>query len=149
MKVQKRVAEFVGFEVVKIIAQVLYFAGLSALIPLVPLLLSPQEVVAAKYAFGIALGFIFGGFVLMYWFSESKKVAFRALGLMTLIPGLLAVVFSFMGPRRMTNFLGTFGEVTPFFEQWVETYVPKAWLLAGVYIIVGVFFMWISEKVRK
>lgn len=149
MKVQKRIAEFVGMQVVVTIARVFYIAGLTALIPLMPMLLSPEQLIAAKYAFGFALGFISVSFVFVYWFSESKKVAFSSLGYMTLIPGLLAVIFSFMGPRRMANFLRMFGEVSPYLEKWVESYVPKAWLLAGVYIIVGVFFIWVSEKVRR
>ncbi len=149
MKVQKRIAEFVGLQVVAMIARVFYIAGLTALIPLTPMLLSPEQLIAAKYAFGFALGFIFLGFLFVYWFSESKKSAFSALGYMTLIPGLLAVIFSFMGPRRMANFLRLLGEASPFLEKWVESYVPKAWLLAGVYIIVGVFFIWVSEKVRR
>jgi hypothetical protein len=149
MKVQKRIAEFVGFQVVKVFAQVFYFAGLTALIPLVPLLFSPDQLVGAKYAFGFALGFIFVSFVLVYWFSESKRIAFASLGYMTLVPGLLAVVFSFMGPRRMAEFLRRFGEASPYLENWIESYVPNAWLLAGIYIIVGVGFIWISQKVRK
>ncbi len=148
MKVQKNLAEFVGFQVVKVIARIFYFAGLTALIPLVPLLLSPHQLIEAKFAFGFALGMIFMGFLFVFWFSESKKVAFRALGFMTLIPGLLAVIFSFSGPRRMANFLRILGEASPFLEKWVESYVPNAWLLAGIYIIIGVGFIWLSEKVR-
>lgn len=148
MKFQKKVASLVIFELVRTIAQVFYFAGLTALIPLMPLLLSPQQLVGAKYAFGFAFGFILAGFFFVYWFSDSKKVAFRSLGLMTLIPGLFAVIFSFMGPRRMANFLRIFGEASPVLESWIESYVPKAWLLAGIYIILGVFLVWVSEKVR-
>ncbi len=149
MKLQKRVSEFVGFQVVSMIARAIYITGLTALIPLMPMVLSPQQAIVAKYAFGAALGLILAGFLLVFWFTESKRVALKALGFMTLIPGLLAVIFSFMGPRRMAGFLSSFGEASPYLEKWAESYVPNAWLLAGIYIIVGVLFIWISEKVRK
>jgi hypothetical protein len=149
MKLGKKVKYFVLFEAVRSIARIFYIAGLTALIPLVPLLLSPHELFGAKYAFGIALGLIFLGFLIVYWFTDSKKVALSALGWMTLVPGMLAVIFSFMGTRRMANFLAGFGKASPLLEGWVETYVPKAWLLAGVYIIIGVGLIYWSEKVRK
>ena len=149
MKLQKRVSEFVGFQVVAMIARAFYIAGLTVLIPLLPMVLSPQQVIGAKYAFGTALGFIALGFLIVFWFSESKRSALKALGFMTLVPGLLAVVFSFMGPRRMAGFLSSFGEASPYLENWAESYIPNAWLLAGIYIVVGVLFIWISEKVRR
>ena len=149
MKLQKRVGELVGFHIVTMIARAFYIAGLTVLIPLLPMVLSPQQIIGAKYAFGTALGFIALGFLIVFWFSESKRSALKALGFMTLIPGLLAVIFSFMGPRRMANFLNSFGGASPYLEKWTETYVPNAWLLAGIYIIVGVLFIWISEKVQR
>jgi len=149
MSIRKRVERAIKFEIARLIAQFSYFAGLTALIPLIPLLLSPQQLVEAKYAFGFAMGMIFLGFFLVFWFARSAKVAFNVLGLTTLVPGLLAVLFSYMGPRRMVNLLRSFGEASPFLEKWIETYVPKAWLLAGIYIILGVFLVWISEKLKK
>ena len=149
MTVKKKVVEFVGFQIVTTFAKLFYFAGLTALIPLVPLLFSPHQLVAAKYAFGIALGLILVGFILVYWFSQSKSVAFRALGFMTLTPGLLAVFFSYAGPNRMAAILRAFGEASPYLEKWVETYVPHAWLLAGIYIILGVLLVWLSYQVKK
>ncbi len=148
-KFHKTVKQQVVFHVASSVAKIFYFAGLTALIPLIPLLLSPSQLVEAKYAFGFAIGLIFVGFLLVYWFSHSNKLALRSLGLMTLIPGLLAVLFSYMGPRRQANLLRSFGEASPFLEEWIRTYVPKAWLLAGIYIIIGVILIWLSERVRK
>ncbi|MEM3154309.1 MAG: hypothetical protein QW165_01945 [Candidatus Woesearchaeota archaeon] len=148
-RMRKRVAEFVGFQVASWIAHVFYFAGLTALIPLMPLVLSPERFVQARYAFGVAVGSIVLGFVLIFWFSKSRRNAFRSMGMFTLIPGLLAVAFAFMGPRRISEFLGMFGKVTPLLKQWIDSYVPKAWLLAGIYIILGVILVWLGEKAKK
>jgi hypothetical protein len=146
---KKKVVKVVKFQFIKFIAQIFYFAGLTALIPLLPLVMSPERLVQAKTAFGFALGAIFFGFLLVYWFSHSKKVALNTLGLMTLIPGMLAVFFNFSGPRRMAVFLEYFGNYSPYLERWLESYVPKAWLLAGIYITVGVILVYWSEKVKK
>lgn len=145
MTLKKKVKKAAEFQVVRWIANIFYFSGLTSLIPLLPLVLSPQQLVEAKYAFGLALAFIFAGFLVVYWYS-TRKVALKTLGMSTLIPGLFAVIFSFMGPRRMANVLRYFGEATPFLEKWIETYVPKAWLLSGIYIIIGVTLIWLAEK---
>ncbi len=149
MKLQKKVTELVGFEIVKYIAGVLYFAGLAALIPLVPLVFSPVEFVRAQRAFLISLVLIVCGFLLVYWFSRSRKIALRSLGMMTLIPGLVGVFLLYSGPRRMSKLVAVLEEAPLLVEKYMTSQVPNAWLLAGVYIILGVFLVWISYRVRK
>jgi len=149
MKVQKKVTHFVSLQLVSWIAGAIYFAGLTALIPIVPLVLSPIQFVNAQRAFAVALAFIVFSFALVYLVSRSKKIALRTLGMVTLVPGLIAVFFSYSGERRMTEMVRWFGEASPLFEKYIETHVPKAWLLAGIYIILGVLLIWLSEKSRK
>jgi len=149
MRIVTHVERVVKFQAAKLVAQFLYFTGLTLLIPLVPLLLSPHELANAKYAFGLAVGLIFVGFVVVYLFSHSKSTALRVLGMTTLVPGLLAVFFSYSGARRQAVFLSWFGEVTPLLERWLETHMPTTWLLAGIYIILGVSLIWWSEKGRR
>ena len=149
MRMKKRVEREIKFQATKLIAQFLYFTGLTALIPLLPLVLSPQHLIEARYAFGFAVGLIFVGFWLVYWFSHSRAAAYRALGMTTLLPGLLAVFFSYAGPRRQAAVLRLFGEATPFLENWLKTHVPTTWLLAGIYIIIGVGLTWTSFQVRR
>lgn len=148
MRVRKKVTHFVASRIVVYIGEVLYFSGLTALIPLLPLLFAPKELFVARYILGLALALIVASFLVIYFFTKSKKIALRALGLTTLIPGLLAVLFAYVGERRMVIFLSKFGEITPLVEHWINTYVPKAWLLAGIYIIVGVALVYWSEKAR-
>lgn len=145
-KLKKKVTEVVVFQIISSIAKLFYFAGLTALIPLLPLVLSPNELPAYKQAFAVAIGSIIIGFALVFYFSKSRKTAWQVLGFFTLIPGLLAVIFAYVGPRRMGEFLSSLGGVSPYMESWIEAYVPKAWLLAGLYIIVGVAFIWFGEK---
>lgn len=149
MQVKKKVAHFVAYQIVRYIAQFLYFAGLTALIPLLPLVFFPHELAAAKSLLLLSLVLIIGGFLIIYIFTKSKKHALRALGFTTLVPGLLAVIFAYIGERRMTIFLSDLGKMTPLVETYISTYVPKAWLLAGIYIIVGVALIWWGEQVRQ
>ena len=149
MKLEKQVKELVVFQAISIIARLFYFFGLTALIPLLPLVLTPNQLVDARYAFGIALGSIILGFALVFYFSKTRKIALRVLGLFTLIPGLLAVIVSFAGPRRMGEFLSMFGKISPLLQKYIDSYVPKAWLIAGIYIILGVALIWFGEKARK
>jgi drug/metabolite transporter superfamily protein YnfA len=144
MALKRSIIELVGLQVVKIIAGTVYIAGLTALIPLLPLVFSPQELVKAEYALAAAFGFIFAGFLLVYWFSGSHRVALRALGLYTLIPGTLAVLFLF-SPHHIAKLFRLFGDL-PNLEQYLQSYLPNAWFLAGVYIIVGSFLVWLSVK---
>ncbi|MBW2969732.1 hypothetical protein KY319_01275 [Candidatus Woesearchaeota archaeon] len=145
MKVQKRVAEFFGLQVIKFFAGAFYIAGLTALIPLFPLVFSPSQLVEAKYSLGTAFGLIFLGFLFLFWFSGSSKLACRVLGFMTLAPGLLGV-FLLYSRVNLSKFLYVFGEWSPFVESYLEANVPRAWLLAGVYIIVGVVLVWVSAR---
>lgn len=149
MRVKKRVERFVKVQIARYVGGLVYFAGLTALLPLLPLLLRPERVVAAKLAFFIALGLIFSGFLVVYLLTESRKAALRTLGFTTLVPGLIAVLFSYLGPRRTSIFLDRFGMLSPFVDEWVSEYVPTAWFLAGIYIILGVAFIWLSEKSRR
>lgn len=145
---KKRVSEFVGFQVVKFVASFLYIAGLTSLIPLLPLFLSPDKLIAAKSAFLFALGMIVISFLFIYWFAGSRKIALRSIGLMTLVPGMLAVFFSY-APHHMTRLMGLFGAATPYVKTFFMSRVPNAWLLAGIYIILGVGLIWLSFRGEK
>lgn len=148
-KLKKRVKRAIGFQLVKYLASFAYLTGLTSLIPLLPLLLAPERLINAKAALLTASAFVLVGFTMVYWFSGSKRVALRALGGMTLFPGLLAVVALFSGPRRMADFMRLFGEFSPLLEEWLSAYLPTAWLLAGIYIIVGVSLVFVSYEVRR
>ncbi len=145
-RLRKKVVRFVWLEFVSFIAHLIYIAGLTLLIPLLPLVISPLDLFGARNTLFIAFLFILVSFAMVYYFSKSKKIALRSLGAATLLPGMLAVIFSFLGPRRMALLYSSV-EI-PLLEQWLQEYVPKAWLLAGIYIIVGVGLIYLAEKVR-
>jgi|GEM_PF-2635129 len=146
-KVKRKVWAFIIYEIITTLAKLVYFAGLAILIPLIPLVFSPFDLINARRSLMIAFVLIIVSFSIVYIFTKSKKVALRALGFMTLLPGFLAVIFSFLGPMRKAELLGYFSKA-PFVKEWVKEYVPNAWLLAGIYIILGCALWYWSEKVR-
>lgn len=149
VKVQKRVVKFVEYRAVVFIARLLYIAGLTALIPLLPLVFVPDRLIEAKLALGFSIGLITVSFFTIFWFTHSKKESLRALGLMTLVPGGLALLFAYGGERALVNIIANLGPITPLVEDWLRNYVPKSWLLAGVYIMLGSALMYVGERVRK
>jgi len=149
MQVEKKVKEFAVLTVIKAIAQLCYFAGLTALIPLLPIFLSPTKLIEINYVLYGAVALILVGFFIVYFFAGSKQTAFRTLGYTTLVPGLIAVFTAYTGPRRMVKFMELFGDITPVVKFWIETHVPQTWLLAGIYIILGSGLVWISYQVKK
>ena len=148
MKLHKKAAKHIQFQAIKFLAKVLYLTGLTFLIPLVPIVFNPSVLASVKFVFAISLLLVISSFLAIYFFTRSKKVAFSQLGFMTLVPGLLAIIFAYIGPRRLALLVGTFQELSPFVQEWISKYVPKSWLLAGIYIILGVFLIWISQEVK-
>lgn len=146
-KIKRKVWELVIYELITTVAKIVYFMGLALLIPLLPLVFSPFDLINARNTLIVASVLIVVSFFIIYVFTKSKKVALRALGFMTLVPGFLAVFFSFMGPMRKAELLGHFSKA-PFVKEWVQEYVPNAWILAGLYIILGCALWYWSENVR-
>ena len=144
---KKKVVKHVKLQVVSYLAQVLYITGLTSLIPIVPLVFTNLSYI--NYAFAFALLLIVLSFMVVFLVTKSKKDAFYTLGFMTLFPGLLAVFFAYTGARRMALFIGYFKELSPFVQDWINHYVPNTWLLSGIYILIGVGLIWISQSLRK
>jgi len=149
MRIKRRVEKAVKWRVVSYLATFVYFFGLTSLIPLLPALLNPQELADVRIPVLVAFGLIFVSFTMVYWWSGSRKKACRTLGYATLFPGLIAVFIIYTPPGRLARLMGRFGTATPFIEKYIETWVPSAWLLAGIYIILGVALVWLAEKVRR
>jgi len=144
----KKVAKHIQYQAIKFLAKLLYITGLTFLIPLVPIVFSESGLASARYVFAIALALVIASFFAIYVFTRSKRVAFAELGYITLIPGLLAVIFAYIGPRRIALLVSFFRELSPLIQEWINNSIPKSWFLSGIYIILGVFLIWLSEQVN-
>jgi len=145
----KKVQDFVAFQIVQFIARIVYVAALALVIPLIPLVFSPLELVNARKILGIALFLVFVSFLIVFAFTNSKRKSLEALAYMTLIPGVLAIIFTLAGERRLLEFFATFGNASPVIQEYLASYVPTGWVIAGIYIILGGIFLFVSKKVRN
>lgn len=146
MSIQKQVITYAKFEVIKWIARLFYVAGLTSLIPLAPLLLFPEHLATVKVLLVFSAAFVCMGFLLLLWYTSSLRKTLFNLGIMTLIPGLLAVLFAALGEKKLILFIASFGKLGPIIEAYVQTYVPKGWFLAGIYILLGTILAYLGEK---
>lgn len=147
-KVKREIVHFVEYRALLWVAKIFYVAGLAALIPIMSLILAPERLWDIKVAVIIAFGLIFLSFTIIYWFTKSKRESFEALGLMTLIPGLLAALFAYAGERPFLEAIAKLGPASPYVQHWLEAYVPRSWLLAGVYILLGTALIYLSQEVK-
>lgn len=149
MTLKKKGKCFALFFVVLSFARFLYFAGLSSILPLMPLVFSPASFFELRLAFGIAVASMVSGFIVLWLYSRSRRFAWQSLGWMTIVPGVLSVFFLFSGSRRLAELYSWFGPVSPIVQEWFDAFVPKAWLIAGMYLIIGVFLVVVGERESK
>lgn len=146
MSLQKQVITYAKFGIIKWIARLFYVAGLTSLIPIMPLLLFPEHLATVKVLLVFSAAFVCMGFLLLLWYTSSFQKTLFNLGIMTLIPGLLAVIFAALGEKKLILFIASFGTLSPLIEAYIQTYVPKGWFLAGVYILLGTALAYFGEK---
>ena len=78
MSVSIKVLTYAKFGLVKWIARLFYVAGLTSLIPLIPLLLFPEYLATVKVLLAFSVAFVGMGFILLLWYTQSfKKTIFN------------------------------------------------------------------------
>ena len=142
-KLIEKVELAIQYQAVKFIAQVLYLAGLTLLLPMWPLIFTPELFQEVQMIFFLAGGLIIASFLTVLWFTKSKKKAAQTLGFITLIPGLAAVIFAALGTQWL---LAQVPELSPFIQAWILKFVPTSWFVAGMYIILGTGLVWYSQR---
>lgn len=145
-KLAKKVEKRIQYQAVKFIAQVFYLAGLTLLLPMFPILLAPELFKEVRLIFFAAIILIVSSFLIIIWFTHSKKRAFKILGMITLIPGLAAIIFAAFGTDWLLYYAKEF---SPFVQHWISHYVPKSWFIAGTHIILGTILVWFGEQFRR
>jgi len=135
--------------IIKAAVHLAYIAGLTILIPLFLLLISPPPDVAAIEFLGVyflvALALIVASVLALLWWKASLAKTLKTLGSMTLIPGILALVFAINGREIVLAWFETrilnFALVKPYFIQYLEQAVPKIWWLTVLYLLLGMFLI--------
>jgi len=136
------------------VAFVLEFS-LASLIPLVIILFTPGFLLSWAFTSTVALtiALIFGCLLMLIWQFGRFDKACKILGLMTMFPGVLALIFTYYSPETLFVSLKQvsmgFGIIEPFFEEWMAIALPKAQLLMITYILFGSIFLWLGYHYQK
>ncbi|RMD58595.1 hypothetical protein D6825_00315 [Candidatus Woesearchaeota archaeon] len=153
-KLSSKVEFAIQYQAVSFIAQVFYLAGLTLLLPMWPIIFTPELFRQVQTVFLLACALIVASFLVVFWFTGSKKKASFTLGMITLVPGIAAFIFSVFGKIAAVIF-SVFGKdwllskmtlVSPFIQAWIEKAVPNSWFVSGIYIILGTALVWYSQN---
>jgi len=137
---------FIIYRIISYFGSLFYFTGLTALIPLLPLVFINWQ--SVRFSLFSALFFIIIGFGIIISFSTYKR-ALRVLGWTTLLPGIIAVFFNFFGKNKFFSYISRLDFAEHLVENYINIYVPSSWFLAGIFIILGAFMVFLSEKLSS
>ncbi len=135
---------------VNIVAHFLYVLGLSVLIPIIFLLFFPEHLweyaVYTKPLLYASIGLVIGSAILLYFYKGSIGRTFFSLGLMTLIPGALALLFSIYNQEIIftvvKGYVAQFELIEPFLTTYLEHSLPRVWALTISYLVIGIILLW-------
>ncbi len=132
---------------VRSVVSIVYEFALAALVPLSTLLLTPGFEISLSYvkAAGGALGIMLACFIVLLVFKKRLHSALISLGIMTLVPGILAIIVSATNPATLFNlaaerFVG-FERVGPLLQNYLEHAVPQVTLVGLLYALIGVLLV--------
>ena len=157
--VKKRVAEggLLSNLVVLMIVRLAYITGLTLLIPFIFLFLLPTDGVTLWQGTPptlliIATVLILVSFVIMFWHKQNMSRTFKALGLMTLIPGLVALLFALFGREAIFAVMQKY-IFAPGVETAITLYlnqaIPRIRILTISYMFLGLLMWLMGDKLEK
>ena len=129
-----------------------YFSGISLLIPSLNTAMETQTFPweSIPKLFWIALGLIVIGVFCMFWAEKKISRLLVKLGWMMVVPGMLALLFSFASSDGFFNFgrqsVTGFSVVEPVVQFLVDHQVPKTVNLGAIYVFFGLIFVWVGNK---
>jgi len=143
--------------VINIVVHILYVAGLSTIIPLLVLRFFPEQlwesVVYAKSALYFSFALVLVSVVILYLYNKSVGKTFFNLGLITFIPGILAILFSVYNKEIIFNFVRNYFSQFDLLEPYLNTYLshalPSVHALTVIYVFIGVVFLCVGIRLLR
>jgi len=132
-----------------------YFGGLAALVPILTgaLKLNRAPWTVFPPTFWIALGAVLISIIAIFILKKGFGNAMMAIGITTMIPGFLALLFSIVSQEQIFGALSAkitgFSVVAPVFSFFVEHSVPKMAYIAVAYIIIGYLVFKMGVKLKE
>ncbi len=144
-----RLHAFVGHLVLEWILGGIYVTGLTLLFPFLYFLALPGS--TSPKILTLAVVLILASFLGYVWQKGKLSKALRALSKITLIPGLIGILFMLFGK---ITFLAIIGKTMPqdlvvLITLYFDQAVPKVQALTIVYILLGIFLWYIANKLEK
>lgn len=144
-----------GF-IVGFIAKLLYFSSLTALIPFGAMILTQKtaDLPATMHFLPLSALALLGFSVLILLFHHrSIAHTLASLGWMTLIPGLGALGFMIFNRDAVMNMLSSvifgFGKIEPYVAAYLNSALPKVWVVIVVYILLGAILLYIAGRMES
>jgi len=132
-----------------------YFGGLAALIPILTGALKLNQAPWSVFppTFWIALGAVLISIIAIFILKKGFGNALMTIGITTMIPGFLALLFSVVSQEQVFNGLSSkitgFSVVAPVFSFFVEHSVPKMMFIAVAYIVIGYVVFKMGVKLKE
>ena len=132
-----------------------FFSGISLLLPVLgkawslhikPWLYSP-------YGFYVAIALIVLSVVIIGFLAGSASKLLRSVGWLVIVPGILALVFTAFGETSVygwaQNHVTGFVAMKPAVQVMVSHMVPTTAILGGFYVVIGVAFIWVGNRLSR
>lgn len=132
-----------------------FFSGMGMLLPTLskawelhvkPWLYSP-------YGFYVALALIVLSLIIIAFLAGSASKLLRSVGWLILVPGIIALVFTTFGETNVyswtENHISGFVAAKPAVQFFIDHSVPETAILGGMYILVGIGFIWVGRRLKK
>ena len=137
---------FIGLIVLEWVLSFAYVSGLTMLFPFVYFLALPGT--TSPTLFGVAAALIGVSVVGFLFLQGGFGHALKALSKITMIPGIIGVVFSFFGEDVILSLLPRAipADALTLAKTYLDQAIPKIRVLTIIYIALGVFLWWLGEK---
>lgn len=132
-------------QVLRFFFKFLYLTGLTLLIPAIFTSDIPQQFwffqnLTQNLFFYIVIGLIIISLFGMFLTKGSMADALKSMGLMTLIPGFLALLTALFGEKIIIGplqGLPLYSEMESLISHYLLISIPKMWILTVSYLIIG------------
>lgn len=151
---KKHLGHFACGIFVRGIANILYLTGLSILLPLLLVLLSVPPMSTLLFLFLssiLAIGMSISGAIILRWWKGSWRNTFIWLGIITIAPGIAGLALITSGK----DIIGWLVDETSahkalsLYIQLLGQEIPTVWLIAAVYVILGIVFLHLGMTTPK
>ena len=151
----KKVMDIASGLIVRSIVSIIYELALASLIPLTIVLFTPGFVLDWNFAGSVlaVLGLISVCFIILVWNKGKVHKAWTSLGLMTLLPGALALLFIYISPETLFNIISqhfsSFITIEPILTEYINHSLPKVTILMYAYVLIGCILVWFGLHLKK